>query len=248
MPRVSARIRSRTCRSTANRTDALNSARASPFSSPRTSSSGRCRNSSPGTRAANTSPTGSASRRRATKPSVNAEVWSSHCASSTTHNRGRSSAASDNKLSTARPTRNRSGAGPAARPKTVRSASRCGPGNRSTRSSSGTHNWCRPANASSISDSTPTARSTVKSDADCDQVLQQRRLPDPGLAANHQRPTLPRRTSSIKPSSRAHSSARPRRLIAASIPQPAPHRTRSVDSLAASPRGSQGRVRLPLEP
>ena len=41
---------------------------------PRTSSSGRCRSSSPGSRAANTSPTGSANSRRATNASVNAEL------------------------------------------------------------------------------------------------------------------------------------------------------------------------------
>jgi hypothetical protein len=192
-------------------------ARASPFSSPRTSSSGRCRNSSPGTRAANTSPTGSASRRRATKPSVNAEVWSSHCASSTTHNRGRSSAASDNKLSTARPTRNRSGAGPAVRPKTVRSASRCGPGNRSRRSSSGTHNWCRPANASSISDSTPTARSTVRSDAAATRCSSSAVLPIPASPRRTKDRLRPRRMSASKPSNRPRSSARPSRRCPVSV-------------------------------
>ena len=46
--------------------------------------------SSPGSRAANTIPTRSASRRRATKASVSAEARSSHCASSTTHSSGRS--------------------------------------------------------------------------------------------------------------------------------------------------------------
>ena len=183
-------IRSRTGASRANGTVELSSARASPSTSPRTSSCGRCRSSSPGSRAANTSPTGSASSRRATKASVSAEVRSSHCASSTTHSSGRCSAASETRLSTARPTRNRSGASPGLRPKTIRSASRCGPGSRSSRSRSGAHSWCRLAKASSISDSTPTARATVTSERRLDEVLQQRRLPDPGLAAQHQRPAL----------------------------------------------------------
>ena len=89
-PRVSAMILSRTRSSNANCTDELSSARASPSTRPCTSRSGTCRSSSPGSRAANTSPTGSASSRRATNASVSAEVWSSHCASSTTHSRGRS--------------------------------------------------------------------------------------------------------------------------------------------------------------
>ena len=109
-------IRSRTRSSSWNRTAEPSRARASPSRRPRTSSSGTCWSSSPGSRAANTSPTGSASRRRATKASVSADAWSSHCASSTTHSSGCSSAASESRLSTARPTRNRSGAAPGAQP------------------------------------------------------------------------------------------------------------------------------------
>ena len=52
---------------------------------------------------------------------------------------------------------------------------------------------------------------------------------------------VPRRTSSIKPSSRAHSfSPTEKAHRGLDSPTPAPHRTRSVDSLSASPRGSQG--------
>ena len=73
----------------------------------------------------------SARRRRATKPRICAEAWSSHCASSTMQTSGCCSATSANSVSVASPTRNRSGAGPALRPNTVASASRCGPGSRS---------------------------------------------------------------------------------------------------------------------
>ena len=100
----------------------------SPVARPSTTSSGSPAMSSPGTHAANTRPTGSAASRRAANPSACAEARSSHCASSTTQISGRSPAASDSKPSTARPTKNRSGAGPALRPNAVRSASRCGTG------------------------------------------------------------------------------------------------------------------------
>ena len=80
---------------------------------------------------ANTSPTRSASSRRATNASVCADTRSSHCASSTTHSSGCSSATSASRLSTASPTMNRSGGGPAASPNAVLSASRCGPGSAS---------------------------------------------------------------------------------------------------------------------
>ena len=63
---------------------------------------------------AQTSATRSARRRRATKPRICAEAWSSHCASSTMQTSGCSSATSANSVSVASPTRNRSGAGPVA--------------------------------------------------------------------------------------------------------------------------------------
>ena len=139
-PRVSAMIRSRTRSSSLNRSVERSSARASPLRKPRTSSPSTCWSSKPGSRAANTNPTRSASRRRATKASVNAEARSSHCASSTTHSSGRCSASAANKLSTANPTRNRSGAVPSLSPNTVSSARRCGAGSSSMRSSNGAHN------------------------------------------------------------------------------------------------------------
>ena len=72
-------------------------------------------------------PTRSARSRRATNASVCADTRSSHCASSTMHTSGCSSAASATRLRTASPTRNRSGGGPALSPNAVLSASRCGP-------------------------------------------------------------------------------------------------------------------------
>ena len=112
LPRVSATIRSRTRSSSGPATTVASSSRASRSSSPPTASSGnpsKCR-SPLGSRTARTSPTDSAPKRRATNASACAEAASSHCASSTMQTSGRSSATSDSRLKTARPTRNRSGA------------------------------------------------------------------------------------------------------------------------------------------
>ena len=87
------------------------------------------------TRAARTPSHRSARSRRATNASVCADTRSSHCASSTMHTSGCSSAASASRLRTASPTRKRSGGGPALRPNAVLSASRCGPGSCSRRPS-----------------------------------------------------------------------------------------------------------------
>jgi len=56
--------------------------------------------------------------------SARADASSSHCASSTTHRSGCSSAASDSRPSRASPTRNGLDAGPALRPNATSSASR----------------------------------------------------------------------------------------------------------------------------
>ena len=72
-------------------------------------------------------------RRRATRPMTCAEATSSHCASSTRQSTGRSSATADNRLSTARPTRNRSGTSPADDPSAMVRASLCGAGSASIR-------------------------------------------------------------------------------------------------------------------
>ena len=91
-----------------------------------------------------------------------AEVSSSHCASSTMHTSGFSSATSAMSVSVARPTRKRSGGGRALKPNTVASASRCGSGSRSSRPMSGAQSWWSPLYASSISDSIPAALTTCQ--------------------------------------------------------------------------------------
>ena len=85
-------------------------------------------NSSLGVRVLNTSPIGSATRRRAVNPSAFAEAWSNQCWSSTRHSSGCPPATSDNRPSAASPTRNRSGTGPSLSPNATRSAWCCGAG------------------------------------------------------------------------------------------------------------------------
>ena len=84
-------------------------------------------------------------RRRATNPSARADARSSHCASSTTHSSGRSSAASDSRPRAASPTRNGSGAGPALSPNATATALRCGSGRRPVSSRIGEHSCCSAA-------------------------------------------------------------------------------------------------------
>jgi len=137
LPRVSATIRSRTRASSGPASIESSNARALPSGKLFTTSSGNPDSSPPGARAANTNPTDSACRRRATNPRTCAEARSSHCSSSTRQISGWSSATSDSRPRTARPMKNRSGAGPALRPNAVRSALRCGSGKGSRRSSIG---------------------------------------------------------------------------------------------------------------
>ena len=180
MPRVSATSRSRTRSSNRTRNAESNSARASASGRPSTASFGNPSSSSPGSRVTNTSATDSANSRRATNASACADERSSHCASSTTHKSGCSCATSASRLSTANPTRNRSGGAPTRCPNATPSASRCGAGSRSSRSSRGAHNCCNAANASSISDSTPPARRTRNPDADSIADSTSADLPTPG--------------------------------------------------------------------
>ena len=143
LPRASATMRSRSRTSSGPRIAEASSVRASASPSPPTSRfaedpRGPARRV--GSRTAKTMPTGSASRRRATKARVCADARSCHWASSITQRSGRSSATSERRLSTARPTRKRSGASsPTVRPSAAPSASRCGSGSRSRRSSIGAH-------------------------------------------------------------------------------------------------------------
>ena len=94
LPPVSAMIRSRTRSSSRPGTALDSSARASGSSRPSSDSCGRPSSARVviGSRSENTIATGSASRRRATNPSACTDAASSHCASSTRHRSGRSSA------------------------------------------------------------------------------------------------------------------------------------------------------------
>ena len=182
LPRASATIRSRTRSSNGHHIAELSTARASSSPSPSISSSGNPGNgcASPVWRTPNTSPTDSANTRCATNSSACTDSWSNHCASSTMQRSGCSSAAWANKLSAASPTRKRSGAAPVVSPNAVLSASRWGPGRRSSRSSIVPQNWCNPAKASSISDCTPAARTTRQPDPRSTAYSSSAVLPTPG--------------------------------------------------------------------
>ena len=148
--------------------DVLSSSYAACSGRPQIRSSGRaCKRGSASavSRTANSSPTLSASSRRATKLRRWADSSSSHCASSITHSTGRVSAASDSSVSTASPTRNGSAGGPDTRPKATRSARRCGSGRRSTAGRNGTSSWWTAAKPRPFSDSTATVRTTCMSPA-----------------------------------------------------------------------------------
>ena len=134
-PRVSLMICSRTRGSRgAVRIESSSAPASTSLNSP-TASSGSPARSSLMARAAKIKPTDSAPRRRATKARTSAEPRSSHCSSSTTQRSGCSSATSESRFSTARPTKKRSGGRPEATPNAVRSASLCGAGRASRRSS-----------------------------------------------------------------------------------------------------------------
>jgi hypothetical protein len=111
-------------------------------------------------------------------------------------------------VSTASPTRNRSGAAPSRRPERDPSASRCGPGRPSRRSSSGAHSRCRPANASSISDSTPTALATCTPAAAPTRYSSSADLPTPASPRTTSARPRPDRRSPSRPSSAARSASR----------------------------------------
>ncbi len=115
---------------------------------------------------------------------------------------------SDSRLSTARPTENRSGASPSRKPNAVPSASRCGPGRRSggpgtARTSAGAPRTRAPS---------PTRRRPSGQSASrrvLHQILQQRALANPGLPAQHERPARTRAHARRELIQRAHSLRRP---------------------------------------
>ena len=184
-------------------------ARASGPVNPSITSCGSPASSSAGTRAAKTSPTDSMPSRRATNARTWAEARSSHCASSTTQTSGRSAAASASTLSTARPTKNRSGTGPSCNPKVIRSALRCGAGSPSSSSRMGAHSWCNAANASSTSDWTAVTPMTRQSAARPARYSSSAVLPTPASPRITRQRLSPRRRASRRESSSRHSAARP---------------------------------------
>ena len=193
LPRVSATIRSRTRSSSGPVGPTMPaSARASASTSPLTSSSGRPasvmvvrRARAPRRPARPTRPAAAARR----TPASAAEAWSSHCASSTTQTSGCSSAASASRLSTARPTRKRSGASP--RPQTERGRQRVAlrPGQavqlaeqrRAQLVQAGERELHLRLDPDGPRDAAARRRCST-------QVVQQRGLADPGVAAQHQAP------------------------------------------------------------
>ena len=174
---------------------ASSSNRASSARRPSTASSGNPSSSSlpPGSRTPNTNPTRSAKSRRPTNASVCAETRSSHCASSTMHTSGCSSAASASRLRAANPTRKRSGGGSDAQAerRVQRLPLRAREMRRSGRASVRTARAGRRT-ASSISDSTPAARAIRHPAALTARWSQQGGLADARLAAQHQHPALTR--------------------------------------------------------
>ena len=209
LPRVSATIRSSTCSSSgAGKTDSR-SARASRRPKGSMWSSATPVSASISCRAAKKSAIFSARRRRATNASTRAEARSSHCASSTTQRSGCSSAASDNRLRTASPTRNGFGGRPALNPSATSRASRWGSGRCSIRSRLGEHSCWSDAKASSISPSTPTARATRKSDAARTAYSSNAVLPTPGSPYTARTAPCPPRAAASARSSTSRSRRRP---------------------------------------
>ncbi len=145
LPRDSERMRVSTRSSHGPGSTERSRARASRSGRPSISSSGRVEGSAPpgasssGTRAANTIATDSASRRRAVNSRLCREALSSHCASSTTHSRGRLRAVSESRPRTPRATRKASGARFEPIPRAPLTASRCPGGSLSSRSVMGAH-------------------------------------------------------------------------------------------------------------
>src|SRR5262245_25688687 len=123
---------------------------------------------------------------------------------------GRRAPASASRPSVARPTTNRSGVLPSAKPNATSRAWRWGAGRASMSESSGRHSWWSPANGISNSDSTPAICASRQPDARPAQYPSNAVLPIPASPRSTSTPLLPPRTCSSRPSSAAHSCARPR--------------------------------------
>ena len=138
----------------------------------------------------------------------------------------------------ASPTRNGSGAGPAARPKTVAARPAAAPGGgRGGRASARTAG-AAPRRAAPSRTGRPAARATCTPGGVLGDVLQQGRLAHARLAVNDQRPAVPSADASTSRSSSAHSGSPalqggPTRPVMG-LPRQAPsHRTRARAALAS---------------
>ena len=190
-PWASAMSRSKTSSSSGPANAEPKSARASRWPSGPTCSSGSLSSARPTSRVAKRRAMRSARSRRATKVRTCSDPRSSQCASSTTHNSGCCSAASDNRLRMASPTRYGLGAGPPRRPKAISTASRWGSGSPSRNSKSGVQSCWSAANGSSISPSTPTARATRNEEACAIAYSSNDDLPIPGSPWTTRTPPYP---------------------------------------------------------
>ena len=147
--------------------------------------------------------TESAPSRRATNASTSTEERSSHWASSTRHSSGQLLGRLGQQAEHRQPDEETVGLGARAQPEGRRERVALWGGKRSSRCSSGPHSWCRPAKGSSISDSDPDRADDAAAIGALGGVIQQRGLPAPAVAAEHQdrtRPGLRLDQQSIKPS------------------------------------------------
>ena len=237
LPRVSARIRSRTRASTRPGTTDSSNERASSSGSPSTRSSGRPASSSaapdraPRTPWRCARPAGGGRRMRA--PAPTRDRASARPRRGT--RAGASSAASASRLSTARATRKRSGGLPACMPKATCSASCCGAGSvrnpvehrRAQVMQPGERQLHLRLHAGGPRDAAPAGP--------LGDVLQQRGLADPGLAAQYQHRALARpRVRCSTPSSAAHSSRRSRSIESASSRPAASSRSNGLRPIQSS--------------
>ena len=162
-----------------------------------------------GWRTANAMTTDSATSRRATTPSTWADTSSSHWASSTRQTRGRSSATSAIKLSTARPTRKVSGAGPCADRWPVRGRDVAGLVCGQVRWTSSVHRAGAPPRTPGRPRLCPSKSGDGASLSALGELVQQGVFPIPGSPRNIRARLSPARAASSNRSNVPHSRSRP---------------------------------------
>ena len=188
LPRVSARIRSRTRSSSGPATTESQQRARVGLVQALDDELGQARRARPpAPRVAKISATDSAYRRRATNASVSRDARSSHCASSTRQTSGRSAATSDSSAEHGQPeqepVRRLAGAQPERGARARRAAARAGA--RGGRASARTAGAARRTGAPSRN-RTPAARATRSAGRGREDMVEQRRLADAGLAAQHE--------------------------------------------------------------